>query len=41
MGSPITGQYLQNKTIHILLMHIAYITITTFMDNLMNIELED
>ena len=39
MDSPIyiTGPYFQTKTIQILLKHIEYITITNFINNLMNI----
>ena len=37
----ITSTYFQTKTIHILLKHIEYVTITIFINNLMNIALED
>ena len=37
----ITSPYFQTKTIQILLKHIGYVTITNFINNLMNITLGD
>ena len=37
----VSSPYFQTKTIQILLKHIAYVTITNFINNLMNIMLGD